>query len=342
MNLKELSELLGLSPTTVSRALNGYPEVNVDTKRRVEAAAAEHGYAPNTMARRLATGRTMGIGHVVPLGEHDMINPIFAEFIAGAGEAYSKAGYNMILSVVPKEKELDTYRAMAASQNVDGVIVHAPLVNDPRMKCLVDLGLPFIVHGRSHSEGEAPYCWLDIRNKDAFFHATERLTGLGHKRIALLNGLPSMMFARRRLEGFEGAMEAAGLKVDPALIRGADMTEPFGYEAASALLAKVDRPTAFLCSSLTVALGVNRAVSEIGLQLGRDISLITHDDAMSFLPNGGSMPMFASTKSSVREAGYRAAEMLIDLIEGRVMGPVTELWDVPFLDGASLGPAPRE
>ncbi|MEO0911719.1 MAG: substrate-binding domain-containing protein [Pseudomonadota bacterium] len=339
MNLKQLSELLELSPTTVSRALNGYPEVNAETRARVKAAAARHGYAPNTMARRLATGRTMGIGHVVPLGEHDMINPIFADFMAGAGEAYSATGYNMILSVVPAENELETYRAMAASQNVDGVIVHAPLVDDRRIECLDTLGLPYIVHGRTREE--TGYSWLDIRNRDAFYGATARLTALGHRRIALLNGLPGMMFALRRREGYEAALTDIGAGVDPGLVRGADMTEPYGYAAAHALLTEADRPTAFLTSSLMVALGVNRAVAELGLQLGRDISVITHDDALSFLPNGSDVPLFAATKSSVRMAGKRAAEMLIDLIEGRAAGPLTELWDVPLVDGPSLGPGPE-
>lgn len=338
MNLKQLSDLLELSPTTVSRALNGYPEVNAETRKRVKAAATQHGYAPNTMARRLATGRTMGIGHVVPLGHHDMINPIFADFMAGAGDTYSTAGYNMILSVVPAEKELETYRAMAASQNVDGVIVHAPLVDDHRINCLQALGLPFIVHGRTADE--TGYSWLDIRNRDAFYGATARLTALGHRRVALLNGLPDMMFAQRRHQGYEAALKDIGIALDPALVRGADMTEPYGYSAARELLSGQDGPTAFLTSSLMVALGVNRAITELGLQLGKDISVITHDDALSFLPNGGEIPLFAATKSSVRMAGKRMAEMLIDQIEGRTVGPISELWEVPLLGGPSVGPGP--
>ena len=86
MNLKELASKLGLSPTTVSRALNGYPEVNEETRARVLAAANRHNYRPNTRAIRLATGRAMAIGHVVPVSsKHEMVNPVFADFIAGAG-----------------------------------------------------------------------------------------------------------------------------------------------------------------------------------------------------------------------------------------------------------------
>ena len=86
MNLKELSLKLGLSPTTVSRALNGYPEVNEATRERVIAAARRHNYRPNARAIRLATGRAMAVGHVLPLNlRNEMMNPVFSDFTAGRG-----------------------------------------------------------------------------------------------------------------------------------------------------------------------------------------------------------------------------------------------------------------
>ena len=101
MNLKELSQTLGLSQTTVSRALNGYPEVSEATRQRVEAAARTHNYRPNTRAKSLATGQAMAIGHVIPLAtRHEMVNPVFADFIAGAAGTYARHGYEMVLSVI--------------------------------------------------------------------------------------------------------------------------------------------------------------------------------------------------------------------------------------------------
>ena len=338
MNLKELSEVLGLSPTTVSRALNGYPEVSAATRSRVIAAAQKHGYVPNSVAKRLATGRAMAIGHVVPLGEHDMINPIFADFLAGAGETYSSAGYNMLLRVVPRDDEAQAYRAMAAAQSVDGVVVHGPTVSDTRLALLQELGLKFIVHGRTATE--EPYSWLDINNRRAFQRATDYLVGLGHTRIALINGLEAMRFAHQRRKGYEAALEAAGIAPDPALMFQADMTEPYGYHTTRALLRRGEPPTAFLASSLITALGVGRAIAEAGMVMGREVSVITHDDAMSFLPNYGTVPMFTATTSSVRAAGKRTAEMLLDMIEGRVEEPQTELWECDLVLGASTGPAP--
>lgn len=338
MNLKQLSDRLGLSPTTVSRALNGYPEVGARTRRRVIEAANRHGYVPNSMAKRLATGRAMAIGHVVPLSRHDMINPIFADFIAGAGAAYSDAGYNMVLSVLPADEQDAAYRAMAAAHTVDGVMVHAPVERDPRIELLDGLGLPFIVHGRSDSP--IPHSWMDINNRGAFERATRYLIELGHRRIALLNGMETMYFARRRRLGFETALKAAGIDPDPGLVFAADMTEPYGYHTALGLLQSQDPPTAILASSLITALGVSRAIAHQGLTMGRDVSVIAHDDALWFLPNQGKVPMFTSTKSSIRAAGRRMGEMLIDRIEGRVGANQTELWEAEMIPGTSTGPAP--
>lgn len=338
MNLKELSAKLALSPTTVSRALNGYPEVSPATRNRVVEAARQHGYVPNSVAKRLAMGRTMAIGHVVPLNEHEMINPIFADFIAGAGETYSQAGYNMILSVVPEAEEEASYRAMAAARSVDGVIVHTPRVNENRIGLLRELKLNFIVHGRASTE--VPYGWLDINNDVCFRRAADYLISLGHRRIAFLNGIERHCFAQHRLQGVHEALTAAGITPDPDLLRHQDMTEPFGFHATTELLAMADPPTAILVSSVITALGVSRALSALGLVMGRDVSVLSHDDALSYIPNEGPVPMFTSTRSSIRAAGRRVAELLIARVEDPTLPLPQELWEAEIILGASTGPAP--
>ncbi|PIV74619.1 MAG: LacI family transcriptional regulator, partial [Rhodobacteraceae bacterium CG17_big_fil_post_rev_8_21_14_2_50_65_11] len=192
MNLKQLAQTLGLSPTTVSRALNGYPEVAESTRTRVEAAARQHDYRPNTRARGLAMGRSQMIGHVIPVStRHEMMNPIFSDFIAGAGEAYARAGYDMTLSLVPDDAEASTYRTLASRQSVDGIVIHGPRADEHRIRLLHELNLPFVVHGRA-SEEESAYSWVDVNNRRAFGRATQLLLDLGHRRIALINGLEVM------------------------------------------------------------------------------------------------------------------------------------------------------
>ncbi|MGI1661646.1 LacI family DNA-binding transcriptional regulator [Palleronia sp. KMU-117] len=340
MNLKQLAQELGLSQTTVSRALNGYPEVAEATRLRVVEAARRLHYRPNTRARSLATGRTMAIGHVIPLStKHEMLNPIFADFVAGAGETYHRAGYDMILSIVSDGDEERAYRELASTRMVDGVIVHAPKTDEPRIPLLAEIGLPFVVHGRS-SKATAPYSWLDVNNRRSFQRAAGFLADLGHRRIALVNGIETMDFAARRREGFLRGLADSGLAPDPALMTSDEMTEGYGYRAARRMLALPDPPTAFVVASIITAFGVRRAVEGAGLRLGRDVSIITHDDDLSYLRNGEDIPIFTALRSSVREAGRRAAEILLETIDNPGHAPITELLEAEFLIGESTGPAP--
>jgi LacI family transcriptional regulator len=340
MNLKELARKLGLSPTTVSRALNGYPEVSETTRERVVAAARRHNYRPNTRAIRLATGRAMAIGHVIPMtSKREMVNPVFADFIAGAGETYSRNGYDMVLSVGPDDDDARMYRDLHARGTVDGFIVHAPRMNDPRLELLTEIGLPFVVHGRATGTA-LPYSWIDVNNRRAFQRAAEFLLDLGHRRIAMVNGLEIMDFAIRRRTGYLDALAARGIAPDPALMSSEEMTEFCGYQAARAMLALTDAPTAFLVASMISGLGVRRAIEERGLHLGRDVSVIIHDDELSYLKNGQDVPIYTATRSSVREAGRLAAEMLIGIIAHPETAPRQCLLEAELIIGQSTGPAP--
>jgi LacI family transcriptional regulator len=340
MNLKELANRLGLSPTTVSRALNGYPEVNEATRLRVMSAAKEHNYHPNTRAIRLATGRAMAVGHVIALtNQHELVNPVFADFVAGAGETYSRNDYDMLLSVVADEDETQAYRNLKVKGSVDGVIVHGPRENDPRIGLLQAIDLPFVVHGRATGTTE-PYSWVDVNNRRAFLRATEYLLDRGHRRIGLVNGLEFMDFAIRRRRGYLDALAARGITLDPALMFSGEMTEVAGFRAALQMLALPVPPTAFVVASMISAMGVRRALEGAGLKLGRDVSIIIFDDDLSYLQNGGDKPIFTAMRSSVRHAGRLVAGMLLARIANPGAEPAQELLEAELVEGQSTGPGP--
>lgn len=339
MNLRQLSAFLELSQTTVSRALNGYPEVNAETRRRVEDAARRHGYRPNPSARRLATGKAGMIGCVMPSGAAVDIDPHFVEFLSGLGDFARGQGLDLALSPTGIDDELATYRRVVANKQVDALYISSPLPSDPRISLLDQLGLTYIVHGRS--EGlpfEYPY--LDIDNEGAFRGAAELLIQLGHTRIALINGKTSETFAILRERGLRAAMTQRGLALPPSRIRSLAMTDEGGYRAARELLETSPRPTAILCSSLIMSLGVFRAARELGLEIPSDLSIISHDDVFAWLkPENFSVPLTA-TRSSIRAAGERVAERLAARIDGVEKGPVTELWPVDLVVRASIASAP--
>jgi LacI family transcriptional regulator len=338
VNLKELSEILGLSQTTVSRALNGYPEVSEATRLRVQQIARENNYSPNARARGLATGRASAIGHVIPIGlRHEMVNPIFGDFISGVGEVYAREGFDLIMSVVSGDEEMNAYRNLSARSSVDGVVLHAPLMNDPRIPLLRNLEMPFVVHGRASNE-EHPYAWLDVNNTSAFRRATDFLLDLGHTRIALINGLETMDFAYRRREGYMSALSERGITFDPSLMRADEMTEDFGYHSAKEMLARDVAPSAFLAASMICAFGIRRAIEERGLKMGADVSVVTFDDDLSYLANGRNVPIFTACRSSVRTAGVRLAEMLLRQINNPDAPHETELLEAELIAGQSTGP----
>ena len=340
MNLKQLAQKLGLSQTTVSRALNGYPEVSEATRLRVQQAAAQHSYRPNTRAKSLATGRAMTIGHVIPVSsQHEIVNPVFGDFIAGAGETYARNGYDMTLSLVNDADEAQVYRTLKSEGSVDGIIVHGPRRADPRIALLEKIGLPFVVHGRA-SDVNTPYAWVDMDNFRAFRRATEFLLDLGHRRIALVNGLEGLDFAFRRRSGYVAALAARGIDADPALMRSEEMTEVYGFDTARDMLDLPQPPSAFLVSSMIVAIGVRRAVQDRGLRPGREVSIFTHDDDLSYLRNGRDAPIFSATRSSVRQAGRVCADMLIARIRDPAAPFGSTLLEAELMVGQTTGPGP--
>ncbi|MBX3531827.1 MAG: LacI family DNA-binding transcriptional regulator [Rhizobiaceae bacterium] len=340
MNLKQLADMLALSQTTVSRALNGYPEVSEDTRRRVRDAASRHGYRPNPSARRLATGKAGMIGYVMPTGASVDIDPHFGEFLSGLGDYARSHELDLALSPTTVEDEMTTYRRVAANKQVDAVYVSAPRPDDARIRLLEQLGLRYIVHGRS--EGlDFDYPHVDIDNEGAFHDATKLLAQLGHRRIALVNGDERETFAIHRLRGVKRALAGFGLTLEPRQHDSAQMTEENGFRAAITLLGGPERPTAIICSSLVQALGIVRAARELGLSLPADFSLISHDDVFSFIrPEGFPVPL-TTTRSPIRAAGARVAERLAARIAGIETEPHGEVWKVDLVVRGSVAPAPR-
>jgi LacI family transcriptional regulator len=177
MKLKDLAAELGLSQTTVSRALNGFPEVNEATRQRVSEAASRLGYRANVSARRLATGRAGAIGVALPLQRSMHFGPHTAEFLSGIGERLAQYDIDILVTPLDADDEVPVYRRLAASRRVDAVVLSAPSPDDKRIAALTELGMPFIVHGRS--EVTVPHAWLDIDNESAFRRATSHLLDLG-------------------------------------------------------------------------------------------------------------------------------------------------------------------
>lgn len=337
MRLKELAEHLGLSQTTVSRALNGYPEVNEATRQRVAETAARLGYRPNASALRLATGRSGAIGMV--LHGANEFGPHTTEFLGGMGARLALEEVDILFTTVSSyQEELAAYRRAAASQKVDAFVLSSPTLSDERADLLLDLGLPFVLHGRTNIA--RPVAWLDIDNTGAVERATTHLLDLGHRRIALLNGVKGRTFSEHREIGYLAALSARGIPFDPALMGNSIFTDEIAFRMAQTMLELRPRPTAFLAGSMMTALGVFRAIRQAGLVLGKDISMIAHDDVFPYLNADNMYPTMSTTRSSILQAGTRVAELLLQIMAGKPVADVHELWPVELVLRESTGPAP--
>ena len=339
MNLRDLSAVLGLSQTTVSRALNGFPEVSEETRSRVKSAADLHGYRPSAAARRLATGKSGTLGVVFPRERNLLGDLRFTEFLSGVVQQASEHGYDITLAMTSgTQNEESVYRRTVRTARVDGMILSSPTIADPRIDLLRQLGMPFVLHGRTRSEQHFPF--LDVDNESAFFQATKLLTDLGHKRIALLNGEKRLNYANDRDTGYHRALVHAGLSQQPYLVREGHMNEDHGASQARQLLADDSplKPTAFLCSSISQAEGVARVVRQSGLRIGKDISLIAHDDRLQDIRAETFDPPLTATQSSIGDAGKRAVEILITHLREPSAPCLQEIWPIDLVMRASTGP----
>jgi len=164
---------------------------------------------------------------------------------------------------------------------------------------------------------------------------------LGHRDIALINGLADMDFAARRFAGYNDGLSAHGFSVDQTLVSHGEMTETYGYARTNELLDMPVPPTAIIVSSIIPAIGARRALGDRGLVMGKDVSIVIHDDDLSYFRNDGNVPIYTATRSSVREAGERTADMLLNAISHPGQPPKQILLEAELTVGQSTGAAPK-
>ncbi|WEF32306.1 substrate-binding domain-containing protein [Pseudoduganella chitinolytica] len=336
MNLKALADTLGMSKTTVSRALNGYPEVSERTRERVLAAAAAAGYQANPAARTLAVGRSNVLGIIYPLLPADLGDPMFLETVGGMSAALEAAGMNLIIVPVSPANELPTYRQLVRGRRVDGLVVSRTLVDDERIAWLGEAGFPFVAHGRTQLD--RPYAWFDYDNAAGVALAVQALLAHGHHRIALLGSPLTLNFARQRRDSFIASLDAAGLAPDPRCVVESAIDRRSGYQAMQQLLAVAPRPTAVIVDNHLSGVGAVRALLDAGLRIGTDISLIVWGSMADTLAG---LDVTTIDQPDARAAGAKMAQMLLARLAGTPAANLQELWQPRLVAGSTVGPAPR-
>lgn len=328
-NLSQIARHLGLSVTTVSRALKDGPEVHHETRAKVQAAAAELGYVPNVAGRALRTGRTGTLTAILPLETQGSLSDLAKlPLIEGMTIAARKAGY--ALSVVSTSPEEDPQAALLRVLNAgstDGVIITRMVTADPRPALLKARGFPFVTFGRS--EGELTYSCIDIRNEEIAYDATARLAASGCRRIALQLLVLDDHTSNMRLQGYQGALAAAGLAFAPEIVGHSDYTIAASEAWVARLLALPDPPDGIVCANELGLMGALAGLRRAGLRAGRDLRVSVRDST------GLSRHVLASVGVHFVDltlAGTLLVQALVTAVEQPEAPPIQRLLDGAFED----------
>ena len=335
MNLKSLAIALGMSKTTVSRALNGYPEVNSRTREIVLAAAKKVGYRPNPLARSLAVGRSNVLGMIFPLLPNDLGDSVFLSVVNGMSDAVEASKMSLIISPVSPQNELPSYETMVRSHQVDGLVVGRTKVKDERIACLMQAGFPFVAHGRTCTD--APYAYFDYDHDTGIDLAVSFLLAHGHQRIALLSAPQDLHFAYQRKQSFLRCMAQAGLQADPRHLLEQALDRRSGYQAMQQLLAATPRPTAVIVDNHLSGVGAVRALMDAGIAIGKEISVIVWGNVEDSLIG---LDVTTIAQPDLRRAGAKMVEMLQSLLAGTPPERLQEIWQPVLLPGATVGRCP--
>jgi LacI family transcriptional regulator len=317
VKLKDLAAELGLSVTTVSRALAGYGDVAEGTRRRVLQAAEKRGYVPDVTARRLQKGRTDTLGFIIPTSGPRFSDPYFSELLAGIGNKASQHNYDLLVSTRPPDtpEEVAAYRRMVESRIVDGLLVVRTRLKDHRIAYLAQVGFPFVAFGRS--DLDVDFAYVDEDGFRGLELVTQHLIDLGHRRLAFIAAPENLMFCNYRRAGLEAALQRNALVLKPGYYIVSDLTQRGGHAAMNALLELSPPPTAVVACNDLMALGAISAAQKRGLVVGCDVAITGFDD----IPLAEhSHPPLTTIHQPVYDIGRRICDMLVQLVRGEEPG----------------------
>ncbi len=309
VTIKDIAKAAGVSPSTVSRALNDSPLIKASTKERIKRLAVELGYQRNELARGLVKGRTRALGLMVS----DITNPFLAEIARGVEEEAHSRGYGVILCNTGDDprRELE-YGRLLRRKRVDGQIIASAALEDPFLLELVDSKTRFVLVSRRSLTVDAPFVVVD--DEEGARLAAEHLLSLGHRRIACISGPESVEPGKVRAEVFLKVLRERGIKTPRTWVKHTEFTWEAGQRAAEEVLSRRRRPTAIFAANDLIALGVLVAAHRRGIGVPGELSVVGFDDiAYSSLP----LIELTTVAQPAREMGRLAAEWLIDILDGK-------------------------
>jgi len=324
VSIKDIAKQAGVSPSTVSRALNDHPRISDETKANIKELAQAMGYVPSVIARSLVARQTATIGVAIT----DVHDPYYADSVFGIEEEAAKHDYQVMLSSFYRDPE----RELAVvydfhRRRLDGIIITGSYMNQVYLSSDGNFFLPIVIINSPNY----PYS-VSVDRQQGTRQIIEHLLELGHQRIAHVTQLKDGL---GRLYNYRILLEEFGIAVDESLIVAGDGTIAGGIKAAPQLLDLPNPPTAIFCFNDLTAIGVINAVRKRGLDVPRNISVVGFDDLeMAEYYH----PALTTVKQSTHHLGQRSVQILLRLMGGE-KNIEPEIIPPEFIIRESTGPA---
>jgi LacI family transcriptional regulator len=310
-SIKDIAKIVGVSPATVSRVVNGKKYVKAELRERILAVVKETGYVPNNAARSMVLQRTFTIGIVIP----DTFNMFQRQLFSAIERKLEGYGYRTRFFLVKGESgsELACLRRLKAEM-LDGVILLYEIAQPAFYDFLAKDGMP-VVLCTFDKEGYG-FAAVHIDEEAAARAATEQLIGLGHRRIGLIGG-SQYSFGQKRRRGFRAALSKAGIREDERyIVLAPSYTSAEGRVGMAELLARKLDLSAVFATTDELAVGAIRALYEAGFKVPRDVSIIGFDDIDISI---NLAPSLSTVHQPIAEMGSKAADLIYGLIMGEAV-----------------------
>lgn len=275
VTIKDIAKAVGVSYSTVSRALNNQPGTNAETRAQILKVAKEMGYEPNAIARSLVTSKSMTLAFVLP----DLSNPFFTAILQAAEHEADERGYQLLICETrwDSEKEKKEIR-MLSEKRVDGILLYPSqtMVDEQMLRSHT----PVVVFGHSKSGGTESCRFVEVDNATGSRLAVDHLLACGYRRLAYVGGpeYSGSNFMRQAM--FRETLRQRDLPLLEALVTAGDYTVDSGWEATKSLmkLPADKRPDSLVCANDLIALGALQALSELGIDVPGEVGVIGFDD----------------------------------------------------------------
>ena len=330
INIVGLSKKLGLSVSSVSRALNGYDNISQNTKDKIFKTAKKYNYFPDLNAKRLASKKTDTIAFISSI-DPDAPDHVVLQFLAGITLGIKNTNTELITKFcLNKDEEMNYFKKLISTGQADKFIFYKIKKSDERVTFLNERGIKFVTWGRTNKQTE--HAWIDLDNKKSIELLMDKLSNNGHKEIAFINVHRSFNYGAQRKVAYENSIKNLQLQYSNEYYQDSLIeTVESGSDITKYLLSLKKPPTAIICSHLRFFTGCLLKCQDMKLEIGKDISVVGFNDQDSYL----SSQNLTYISHPLMEMGKQSVKILKDLDQDIPISKVSTLIEPILNEGTS-------